>query len=988
VAIFRRLGAGVVKRRKAIVVAWVLILIGGVPLSTQLGAVTSSGSGGFGESSAESTRAQEILDEQFPRAFDNSSAILVVTDDDVTGEGTRDFVLGVEDRVAGAAPQQHLSSFTSAYSVARDLAAEAALQAAPLMAGVNFTAFVVWGIPSTFVAQWLATNASLNVSARDEAAHNATVGALGSLGLDNASLAGALGYEAAFYGAWAQSASNLTLVSDAVARAQASVAVAAPLYAGQVPDPQQAGLVLGVAQGFDMDTWSLSAAHAGFVAAQFAAFGFGSPDPAFIEAAGSLGPSPSRPQAEALADGAVRNGTLSSLPVPLPADIRRAFVAPANDTMLVIVGYDLAPVGFGSVEGDPVLKNVLELRALVRELMNATDPPGEVLVTGNAATSLDSAVSGEEDFERIEPATIGAVIILVSLFFMAAFVVFVPLGSIMMAFVVTQAVVFLIGSFIVKVPADTLTFLFTILIGVGIDYAVFLMARYREERAEGAGRHDAVATSVTWAGESITTSGVAVVVSFAVLATGSFEMLRAMGLAVGVGVGVALLVSLTLIPALLALLGNRVFWPTSGDRFRARQQKVRERDAARGGNYFRRAAQFSVDHAKLVVLLAVLASLPTTYISITGQTSYDFIAGLPDTESNRGLHEMQEAFGAGQLGPTQVVVQFPDPVWDNASGLDPAAAAELEDMSLEILGFDNVQQVQGPTRPRGTPISATNLSRLSPAEVIGVDGFVGLDNRTVLLSVILVQEPFTPTSMDTIRALRVALHERAATDLDLAGAGVFVGGQTALTIDFASDMDDQFLSMRLLVTIAVYLVLLFVLGSYLLPAAAVASVAASITWAYALTLFFFNDVFSLEVLFLIPLILFVLLMGIGMDYNIFILTRIREESEKGKSPPVAAVDAVERTGGIITALALVLASALGSLMLSSNSMLQGFGFAIATAVLLDAMIVRTYLVPAVMALLGTRAWWGPKRLQRVDPKSFKENAKADDSTAASPAKGD
>jgi len=965
------LGAGVVRLRKAIVVVWVLVLLGAVPLALQLGDVTSAGSGGFGATDAESTHASDIIDAQFPRVFPNSTAIVVVTDDDVTGEAARDFVLALEAELAVDAPQPHLTGFASAYTVARELAAETALQAAPLVWASNFTAFVVYGVPSIFLGAWAATNASWSTAARDADANATTVATVQQLGLDPASQSAALGYHAAFFAAWSASAGNATLVSDPPARAESAVAAAAPAYAAQVPDPQQAGLVLAVLGGFNLTTWGDPATLYAFVGAQIEAFGVGAPDTRFLEAAAGLGPAPGRADAEALAAATVRNSTLGDLPVPLPDDLRRSFVASDNRTMIVVIGYDLEPVGFGSVDLDPVLQNVIEVRAVVGALRGEQGSAGQALVTGNAATSLDSAVSGEEDFARIEPATIGAVVILVSLFFLAAFVVLVPLGSIMMAFVVTQAVVYLIGVFVVKVPADTLTFLFTILIGVGIDYAVFLMARYREERAEGADRHEAVATSVTWAGESITTSGVTVVVAFAVLATGSFEMLRAMGLAVGVGVGVALLVSLTLIPALLALLGNRVFWPTSGDRFRKRQERVRARNTARGGNYFRRAAQFSVNHAKLVLLLAVVASVPTTYISLTGQTSYDFIAGLPDTESSRGLHAMQDAFGAGQLGPTQVVVVFPAAVWENATGLDPGAAAALERMAADVQEMPNVQQVQGPTRPRGAPVDATNASSLGPAERAAVAGFIGLDNRTALLSVILVEEPFTPASLSTVREVRASLHAMVEHDPALAGAELYVGGQSALTIDFASDMDEQFLTMRVLVTLAVYIVLLVVLGSYLLPAAAVASVAASITWAYAATLFFFQEVLSLEVLFLIPLILFVLLMGIGMDYNIFILTRIREESEKGKDPKTAAVDAVERTGGIITALALILAAALGSLMLSSNSMLQGFGFAIALAVLLDAMVVRTYLVPAVMALLGPRAWWGPKRLQRVDPRTLR-----------------
>jgi len=113
------------------------------------------------------------------------------------------------------------------------------------------------------------------------------------------------------------------------------------------------------------------------------------------------------------------------------------------------------------------------------------------------------------------------------------------------------------------------------------------------------------------------------------------------------------------------------------------------------------------------------------------------------------------------------------------------------------------------------------------------------------------------------------------------------------------------------------------------------------------------------------LVLFVILMGIGMDYNVFILTRIREEVHKGKEIKQAVVDAVDWTGGIITALALIMAGAFGTIMLSSNAMLQQFGFALLVAVLFDAMVVRTYIVPAAVTLMGKWAWWAPGRLQRT-----------------------
>ena len=139
----------------------------------------------------------------------------------------------------------------------------------------------------------------------------------------------------------------------------------------------------------------------------------------------------------------------------------------------------------------------------------------------------------------------------------------------------------------------------------------------------------------------------------------------------------------------------------------------------------------------------------------------------------------------------------------------------------------------------------------------------------------------------------------------------------------------------------------------------------SITWAFALTYLVVRRLVpDLPVLWMIPLILFVMLMGIGMDYNVFILTRIREEVHKGKETKEAVVDAVDWTGGIITALALIMAGAFGAMMLSSNAMLQEFGFALTVAVLLDAMVVRTYIVPAALTVMGKKAWWAPGRLQR------------------------
>jgi len=195
-------------------------------------------------------------------------------------------------------------------------------------------------------------------------------------------------------------------------------------------------------------------------------------------------------------------------------------------------------------------------------------------------------------------------------------------------------------------------------------------------------------------------------------------------------------------------------------------------------------------------------------------------------------------------------------------------------------------------------------------------------------------------------------------------------------------MGREFNQMEIVVIIGIFIVLVIVLGSLVLPAFAIISIGMSISWSFAATFLIFQNWLGVPILWLIPLILFILLMGLGMDYNIFILTRIREEVHKGKTDEEAIVDAVDWTGGIITALAIIMGSAIGVLMLSSTKMLAEFGFAISFAILLDAMVVRTYIVPAVMKLLGKWNWYAPGRLQRE-----RRAAKAE-STSDAPKKAD
>ena len=218
--------------------------------------------------------------------------------------------------------------------------------------------------------------------------------------------------------------------------------------------------------------------------------------------------------------------------------------------------------------------------------------------------------------------------------------------------------------------------------------------------------------------------------------------------------------------------------------------------------------------------------------------------------------------------------------------------------------------------------------------------------------------------MNYAKEIRTNLHTNYDSTANV--TGIYLGGTTGGILDTRMTFENQFNSILPIVALGVGIVLFFVLGSLILPVFAIVSVLMSIVWTLAVTVIVFQSAFSFGLLFITPLILFVLLLGLGMDYNIFILTRIREEAAKGQHLNDAIVHAIQQTGGIITAAAIILAGSLGHLMLSSNMMLKEMGFAFAFSILIDALVVRTYLVPAVMSTFGKWNWYNPiKRLQRI-----------------------
>jgi putative drug exporter of the RND superfamily len=208
--------------------------------------------------------------------------------------------------------------------------------------------------------------------------------------------------------------------------------------------------------------------------------------------------------------------------------------------------------------------------------------------------------------------------------------------------------------------------------------------------------------------------------------------------------------------------------------------------------------------------------------------------------------------------------------------------------------------------------------------------------------------------VNAVNSVRSAFSTFSASHSDV--RSISFGGGAPTIDDLANETNTATEYLVIAVSIGLLLVLLIVLRSWIIALMAIATIGISISWAWAITYLVFQELLGFPLFFYVRTILFILILGLGIDYNIFVLTRVREERVKGRSAGEAAVEAVGRTGGIITAAAVILASAFAALMVGEFTLIRAIGFSVAVAVILDAMVVRTYLVPASLQLLGERVW--------------------------------
>ncbi|MFG3552970.1 MMPL family transporter [Micromonospora sp. NPDC047557] len=578
-------------------------------------------------------------------------------------------------------------------------------------------------------------------------------------------------------------------------------------------------------------------------------------------------------------------------------------VAPDKSVQIINVGLD-APT-----PDDPTLLDaVRDLRTDIGpELANSGLSAG---VAGDVASFVDNEDTFNNAFAVVGIATIILIIGLILIIFRSPIAALLPVVVVGVVLSITTGLVAAAGkAFDLSVSQDLQTILLIVLFGIGTDYILFLLFRYRERLRAGDDKRTAMIVTVQRVGEVITSAAGAVIVAFLVLLLASLGFFGSLGPALAIAVGVMLVTSLTLVPAVVSLLGRYVFWPS-----KAWQRTPKATLSHRlGTTVGRRPALVAAISG--VILVALAAGV------LSYKADYDFSAGFPqDTESAKAAQDLQRGFAAGALAPTEVYL--------TTTNRSPLTEQQVNDFATAVAKAPGVGQAQPPERSTDPSVARVNL--------------------------LLNENPVSNKAITLVREdLRGAVHASAPP-----GTRALVGGTTAIFADINS-ANNRDLSVILPVAAGlIALILALLLRSLVAPIYLVIAVLLNFAATLGATVYLFQGLQGEPgVTFQLPIILYLFVVAIGTDYNILMIARLREEAREGNEPHEAAAIGVQHAGPTVAAAGLILAGTFAVLLLAPISFLQQMGFAVAIGIVLSAFVMSMFFVPALTALIGHKAWW-------------------------------
>ncbi|MGW3015194.1 MMPL family transporter [Streptomyces longwoodensis] len=534
----------------------------------------------------------------------------------------------------------------------------------------------------------------------------------------------------------------------------------------------------------------------------------------------------------------------------------------------------------------------------------------EVKLGGSAAQALDQQDSSKRGEALIGIGTFVIILVTLLIIFRAPILAVLPLILIgLVSAIANGLIAYATKLFDLQANSSVSSILIVVLFGVGTDYFLFLMFRYRERLRAGDEPKQAMINAVARVGEAIASAAGAVIIAFLALVLSTLGFLKQMGPALAIAVTVTLIAGLTLIPAVVSLIGPKVFWPSKS----WQKEPENARFAALGRGVQRRPA---LTAALSGVVLLVL-SLGTLGFNAT----FDLASGsMPKTKESMVVQdEIQKAYSAGAAAPTDVYLSSTDGKPLDKAGFD-AYARKLGD-------------VDG--------VADAKLSQVNEG------------GTTADFTVTLKYEASTDKAIDTVGEVRDVAHANAPD-----GTEALVGGMSSIYKDIDAAVNHDYRTVFPVAAVLIMLILGLLLRSVVAPWYLIASVGLGFGATLGATVLIFqNGQGHPGLMFMLPVIMYLFVVAIGTDYNILMIARLREEAREGRDPREAAGMALRHAGPTVAAAGFILAATFATMMLAGNSLLTEMGFAVSFGIAIAAFVMAMFFTPSLTALIGHAAWW-------------------------------
>ncbi len=607
----------------------------------------------------------------------------------------------------------------------------------------------------------------------------------------------------------------------------------------------------------------------------------------------------------------------------------------------------------------------------LREAITQSNLPStlQVHLTGSLATEVDNSNSSGKQNSELQIGTVIFIIVLLLLIFRA------PLAP-LITLIPPVLVVSLAGPLIaeaakhgLKVSSLAQLLLTVLILGAGTDYGLFLIFRVREENESGLDPKEAIVKALSRVGESISFSAATVIVALLSLLLATFQIYSTLGEPLAIGVALMLLAGLTLLPALLAVFGRATFWPV----------KPQNHKTKKFGAWGKISARI-VKRPVLVLIIGVIF-FGSLALAVPGYKASGFGGGSSPpsgSDSAKGTALLAEHFPSDNANPTFVLFKLPTSFWQNPSYINR--------LSSLMASSNQFNHVTGPLNPNGFSLSTAQLTKLysqvgspwklpaiQPASLKrippqsyqlyrAVSAYVSPDGRTIQYSVGLAAgNPGTTNAMVATPNIRneISVIAKKGGAID---NGMF--GQSSAFYDISSISNHDLIRVIPIAVIVIGILLGFLMRSLVAPIYLVISVVLSYLAALGVSvIIFMHFQHNSGLVFILPFLMFIFLLALGEDYNILVMTRIREEAH-GMSLKNAVTSALNTTGTTVTSAGLVLAGTFTVLGIvstgSANQEVREIGYGLAIGILMDTFLVRTLIVPSIVAILGKWNWWPSK----------------------------